>query len=363
MARPYSMNPEPIRWWIVAPVLALVAAFAPVPAWVVDDFYSRDMYPWLQSIMTAGTNILPFALLDAILVGLLIAVLYRTYRLFHVARQRGIIDALWEAVRRIIRAVAILVILFLWAWGFNYRRLPLETALKGGAARLNAETLTAAFSDSAALAARLRPVVEPEGRFHSIALELGEPMNLALRALSRSPLGTPGEPKFSLLLTPFFTWSGVTGMTNPLGLETIVLPELLPYERPFVIAHEWAHLSGHADEAEANAVGWLACMKGNPTAAYSASLFLIMESGDALPAATRKDLLEKVDPGVRSDLDAIADRMRQQRPAVERATSRVYDQYLRANRVADGNASYGRALQLILAQPFRDALSGYTISR
>jgi hypothetical protein len=223
--------------------------------------------------------------------------------------------------------------------------------------------LTVAFSDSAALAARLRPLVEPEGRFHSIALELRGPMNTALRSLSREPLSTPGEPKFSLVLTPFFTWSGVSGMTNPLGLETIVLPELLPFERPFVIAHEWGHLSGHADEAEANAIGWLACMKGNPTAAYSASLFLIMEAGDALPATVAQGLMERVHPGVRSDLDAIADRLRQRRPAVERTASRVYDQYLRANRVADGNASYGRALQLILSQPFRDALSGYTISR
>ncbi len=67
------------------------------------------------------------------------------------------------------------------------------------------------------------------------------------------------------MLTPFFTWAGVTGMMNPFGLETIVHPDLLPFERPFVLAHEWAHLAGHADEAEASAVGWLACMNGGPS--------------------------------------------------------------------------------------------------
>jgi hypothetical protein len=363
MARNYSMNPEPIRWWLVAPAFAAIAALVPIPDWAMDEFYSRDMYPWLQHVMTTATNIVPFAVVDAILVGTAIAVLHRMYRLFHVARQRGIIDALWEAVRRIIRAAAMAVILFLWAWGFNYRRLPLETALAAGPARPTVDSLSVALSDSAVLAARLRPLVEPEGRFHSIALALREPMNAALRSLSREPLRTPAEPKFSLVLTPFFTWSGVTGMTNPLGLETIVQPELLPFERPFVIAHEWAHLSGHADEAEANAVGWLACMKGTPSAAYSASLYLIMEAGHALPDNVERDLLERVDPGVRADLDAIAQRLQQERPAVRWTANRVYDQYLRANRVADGNASYGRALQLILSQPFRDALSGYTITR
>ena len=152
-------------------------------------------------------------------------------------------------------------------------------------------------------------------------------------------------------------------MLNPFGLETIVLPDLLPFERPFVLAHEWGHLSGHADEAEASAVGWLACMKAGPAPAYSASLFLLMETAGAMPADRREKAMARVDAGVRADLDAIALRMQQQKPAVQRTASRVYDEYLRANRVADGTASYARALTLILAPPFIDALSGYTISR
>ncbi len=363
MAKPESLNPEPVRWSVLAPLLAVVAALIPIPAWAVDEFYSRDLYPWLQRTMTGATNILPFALLDLLLIGTAVAVVYRTVRLYRVMRQRGIIDALWEALRRIVRAVAIVVILFLWAWGFNYRRLPLESVIKGGVAQPTVETLKVAFSDAGALASRLRPLAEPEGRFHSIALELKDPMNLALRSLGREPLVRPSEPKYSLVLTPFFNWSGVTGMMNPLGLETIVLPDLLPYERPFVLAHEWAHLAGQADEAEASAVGWLACMKGDSTLAYSASLYLIMETANALPASVQQDLMGRLDAGVRSDLDAIADRMRQERPTVQRTAARVYDEYLHANRVEDGTASYARALRLILTPKFRDALSSYTIHR
>jgi hypothetical protein len=357
------MNSEPVRWSVVAPVIALIALLVPIPAWIVDDFYSRDMYPWLQKIMTSVTNVMPFALLDVILVVAAIAFLRRTYRLFHVARQRGLIDALWEAARRIIRNVSILIILFLWAWGFNYRRLPLDSALGAKPVQPAADSLKAAFADSAALAARLRPLVQPEGRFHSIALELRDPMNAALQSLSREPLMAFSEPKYSLVLSPFFNSAGVTGMLNPLGLETIVLPDLLPYERPFVLAHEWAHLSGHADEAEASAIGWLACMKGDPTTAYSANLYLMLESAAALPADTRQTLMGLVDPGVKSDIEAIAERMKKERPSVQRTASRVYDEYLRANRVEDGTASYSRALQLILSPKFRDALAGYTISR
>jgi len=292
-----------------------------------------------------------------------IAFLYRIVRLFHVARQRGLIDAIWEAFRRLVRFAAIATLLFLWAWGFNYRRLPLESALHGQPVVPSVDALKVAFADAASLAAGIRAQVEPGGRPHSIALELKDPMNAALRALGREPLVTPGEPKYSLVLTPFFNWSGVTGMTNPFGHESIILPDLLPYERPFVIAHEWAHLAGQADEAEASAVGWLACMRGGPSLAYSASLYLIVETAAAMPAEVRQDMMGRLDGGVRSDLDAITERMKQQKPTIQRTANRVYDEYLKANRVADGMASYGRALTLILSPPFRDALSAYTITR
>lgn len=365
MAKPYSLNPEPVRWSVVAPLLAVIVFFAPIPAWVIEDFYSRDMYPWLQGIVTTGTNLLPLAVLDVLLILVTFAVLYRLHRLFRVMRQRGIMDALWEATRRIVRAAAVIAVLFYWAWGFNYRRVPLESAVPGGVApRLTVDTVQTGLADAAALAAQLRRVTEnDQGNLHTIRLALQQPMNKALLSLGRTPLDTPSQPKYSLVLTPFFRWSGVTGMINPFGLETIVFFDLLPFERPFVLAHEWAHLSGHADEAEASAVGWLACMKGDPVLGYSASLYLITEASRALPEEARETAMARLDAGVRADLDAITLRMQEQKPGVRRTTSRVYDEYLKANRVADGTASYARALTLILAPPFRDALSSYTVTR
>ena len=47
-----------------------------------------------------------------------------------------------------------------------------------------------------------------------------------------------------LLLATTFPWAAVDGMVNPFGLEVVINPEVLPFERPFVLAHEWAHLAG-----------------------------------------------------------------------------------------------------------------------
>ncbi len=356
---------EPVTWWLVLPVLALLVAFSPVPPWVVDQFYARDMYPWLQTWLTTATNLLPIAVLDVLIIGVVALAVIRARRIWLLARYRSVVDALWDLVRRVIRFTAVVALMFLWTWGCNYRRLPLETALAGNQAVVpTVESLRNAVADANGLAARLRPsIVSESPSYEALADVLREPMDRALDALNRPALGAPGRPKFSLILTPYFTAAGINGMINPLALEAIVHPDLLPFERAFVLAHEWGHLAGQADEAEASAVGWLACMNGTADTAYSASLYLIMEGIAALPPDERRPATSRLDPEVRSDLSRIAERMQRQRPAVRQAAHRAYDGFLKANRVEDGTASYGRALTLILASPIYDALGNFRANR
>jgi hypothetical protein len=192
-----------------------------------------------------------------------------------------------------------------------------------------------------------------------LARVLAAPMDAALARLHRGSLARPGRPKISRVLTPYFTASGVDGMINPIALESIVHADLLPFERPFVLAHEWAHLAGHGDEAEASAVGWFACMNGPPALAYSASLYLIMQAGGQLRGDARSRALAKIDQGVREDFEKVRQRLVRQRPIVRQASSRVYNQYLKANRVDEGTASYSRAVSVILSEPLRAALKDY----
>jgi hypothetical protein len=349
-----------IAGWVLLPVLAAMVALTPVPAWVVESGYSRGAYPWLQSGVTFVSNLLPVAVLDVFIGITLVAIVFRAVMLFRTARKGGVFVAAWEGVRRLLRAAAFIVLVFMFGWGLHYRRVPLEASL-GAPPAPDVASLVSVIGDANALAASLRPRLRSDAglSYAEVADRLRDPMVEALTLLERPTRFRPGRPKFSLILGPFFTWAGVSGMLNPLALESIVHAELLPVERGFVLAHEWAHLAGQADEAEASAVGWLACMKGGPALAYSASLYLIMEAGGALTYAARAKAFETLDAGVKADLAQIAERMSRQRPQVRRAASRVYDEYLRANRVEDGTASYGRALTLILSPELRAALNSY----
>ena len=116
----------------------------------------------------------------------------------------------------------------------------------------------------------------------------------------------------------------------------------------FVVAHEWSHLAGIVTN-EANFTAWLSCARGAPPAAYSGWLFLYGELAGAISGTDRAALSNALAPGPQADLRAIRDRYAHDvNPRVSAAGWRVYDSYLKANRVAAGAASYDEVIRLVL---------------
>ena len=337
---------------------------APWPAAFVDVAYSRGLYRWEQTFLTTISNLTPwtwFDVLIAIAVGLC---LRRLALLVRDARAAGPIAALAQAGRRIARATGYVLLAFLLLWGLNYRRTPLMTLLAPVTPpAASTDDLRQLALDASSLAARTRPAARRHLlSYDDVADVLPAPFNLSLTRLGLPPLIVTGRPKYTIF-TPFFTRAGVNGMVDPFALESLVHPDLLPFERPFVLAHEWGHLAGLADEAEASALGWSACMRGDEPLVYSASMYLLVETSSALPARAWRDVLAHADPGVLEDLAALAQRWKLIQPKVRQTSFRVYDEYLKANQVEDGVRSYSRALQLILTPMLRDQLNGLRSDR
>jgi hypothetical protein len=147
----------------------------------------------------------------------------------------------------------------------------------------------------------------------------------------------------------------VDGMINPFGLEVVANPDLLPFELPFVAAHEWAHLAGYADESEASFVGFLTCLRANAAAQYSGWLALYWQVGGEVDQSERSRIAQALGAGPQSDVNAVVARIRRsEQPWLRDAGWRLYDRYLRANRVEEGVRSYGAVLSLILRTRFED---------
>ena len=350
-------------------IVAIGAAIAPMPPAAIERFYSDGVYLVLQPLLTSASNRLPFALFDGLLVITIgawlvsIAVdLVRAKRggwARHLGARLGACSYFSDTLlaRTLARTVvwtATFYLLFLVLWGLNYRRVPLAHKLQFDADGVSPE---------AARVLALTTIVEVNAlhdRAHAsgwpppdaIDVPLAQAFARVQRELGATRLAVPGRPKRTLL-DLYFRRAAVEGMTDPYFLETLVGSDLLPFERPFIVAHEWSHLAGFADEGEANFLGWLTCLRGTEGEQYSGWLFLYGEAIRAVGGRDRADISRRLARGPRDDLRAIAVRIQRQiSPWLSAGGWRVYDQYLKANRVEAGAASYADVVRLALGVRF-----------
>ncbi len=336
-----------VRKHIAVVAAAVALAVVPIPPALVERFYSGRLYPLFQPALTSASNRLPVALFDILLVSVAVAWLAFAIR---DAAQAGLIRTVVRVVVRTTVWAATLYLLFLAVWGLNYRRVRLADKVPFDASAVTGE---AARTAGLVAVARLNALAE-RAHAEGLAAGAGDDRTLAdafTRALSGIGLNrvvVVGRPKHTLL-DWYFRRAGVDGMTDPFLLETLVVGSILPFERSFVVAHEWSHLAGIANEGDANFVGWIACMNGSTAQQYSGWLFIYGELARAVGARDRAALAAALGPGPRADLEAIRARfLREVNPNVSDAGWRVYDTYLKANRVQEGAASYAEVVRLVL---------------
>ena len=334
-------------------LLAAVAALVPLPPAFVERAYSSNVFPRLQRIVTAASNLAPFALLDALIV---VAVVVWAALAVRDARRLKWLRVLGRLLVRTAVGAALFYLAFLLVWGLNYQRVGLSSKLQFDERKVSADA-------AAALARRVVDRLNAQYReahdagwapFGRVDPSLASAFERTQRELGATSTAVPGRPKASLL-NSYFRRAGVAGMTDPYFLETLVQRELLPFERPIIVAHEWSHLAGYNDESEANFVGWLTCLRAPTPNQYSGWLFLYSELAGAVRPSDRGELAARLAPGPRADLQAIAERIRRQvSPVISTAAWRVYDRYLKANRVEAGAASYAEVVRLVLGTEFGD---------
>lgn len=347
-----------MRIWIqlTTVALALAAAFVPIAGGTIERQFSTTLYPGIQRVVTSVSNVAPFALFDLLIVSAAVLMVVVVIRAVRAARRERRIRPIADAIGGIATTAALVYLVFLGVWGLNYRRLPMAERLVIGDVMPDTQAVVSLGLDVAerlnalhAGAHRIGWSVEPRDNHHLL-----DAYARVQQQLTDAPPAVPGRLK-PTVFGPYFRWTGVDGMVNPFALEVLANPDLLPFERPFVAAHEWAHLAGYANESEASFVGWLTCVQADVPAQYSAWLFLYWQMSGELPASDRTPLWEALADGPRRDLEAIAERLRRgQLPLLRRASWAVYDGYLRANRVDEGVRSYGEVISLILRARFEE---------
>ena len=249
---------------------------------------------------------------------------------------------------------------FLLLWGLNYGRQPF-----GASAGLDT---TPASVDELETLSRILVQEADRERLHVGEDEAGV-MRLAggrAGALGRAALGFVeaerlypflagrcARPK-PLLLSPVASRLGVTGIYLPFSGEANVNDTVPDPDLPFAASHEIAHQRGFAREDEANYLGYLACrLHPDPDFRYSGLLSASVYVQSALYRVRRAAAanIEKIrSPGVRRDLLALQAWSDRYRGPAREAAERVNDAYLKTQGQAAGVRSYGRVVDLLIAE-------------
>jgi len=352
------------RRWPLALLPAAVAlelAVAASPP-LVERLYSQSLYRVVSAMFAASFGRVSFSAGETLLwtaVGG--AAAWTVRRLRRLVRARGrrravlvstLADA-WAAAGAVYLAFVIL-------WGLNYRRPPYAVL-----AGLDARPATVA--ELTAVCERLiRETNDARDRLPEDAAGVARLADGRPGALRRAPAGygaaariepvlagasAPAKP---VMVSTVLSYLGISGIFSPFTGEANVNMTLPDPDVPFAACHELAHARGFAREDEANYVGYLACTwHPDPDFRYSGRLAASVYAMNELARVDREGharLEARRAPGVRRDLAALAAWAERYRGPAERVSRAVNNAYLKSQGQEEGVRSYGRMVDLLIAE-------------
>ena len=328
----------------------------------VEGFYSRAVFPPVVAALASVSSRVPFSLTEVggACAGVALVVA-GTWILRALLRGRG---HRWQILGRVTLAVLFLAgvgyALFLLTWGLNYERLSFARSA-GLQIRPSDRTELAALSASLIDATNALREGLPEDEHGAMRLADGPRGALARTALGVGALMNryPWLPRSAVRPKAAWTSSllarmGIAGYYSPLVAEPQIDIAVTASEVPSSAAHEVAHQLGFAREDEANYLGYLIC-RLHPDAdfRYSGIFLASRHVQRALASADRAEaraLEARRSPAVKRDVAALAAWVARYRGPVMTAFNRVNDVHLRIQGQPGGVRSYGRMVDLLLAE-------------
>jgi branched-subunit amino acid ABC-type transport system permease component len=328
----------------------------------VESAFSEGLYPLLGRQLGRAAGLLPFSLAECLVLVAFLALLTASVRsVERVLRGRATASAMlaaWGADMALVAAIG--YVSFLLLWGFNYARPPLSSL----AALPNAPAPTSELMDLGAslvdrsnreregLAEDPAGALRIEGGFSSVARRVAvgyEAASITLPLLA----GSSARPK-PVLLSPLLSRVGITGIYFPFTGEPNVNTTLPDVELPFSSAHEVAHQLGFAREDEANYVGYLAC-RLHPDADFRyagllAASHYVLAALHVVDRAAVSRLQASRSAAVLRDEAAIRAWIEHYQGRATEVGRRVNDTYLKAQGQPEGVQSYGRMVDLLIAE-------------
>jgi hypothetical protein len=351
-------NKFKIKLSIIAlvPIIMMINGILARYPQIIEKYYSNTINKFTRQVLSLITGIFPFSLAE-FLVFLLLGILFMFFiKLIIKIKKGGFIQELLN----IFMYISVLYILFMVLWGFNYDRLSFDK-IAGLKIQKSSEQELYNLCDNLIKKANIlrgevkensKGVMIIPGGYKDVlrrAIEGYEKASVIYPQLS----GKYGPPK-PILLSEKMCYTGITGIYMPYTGEPNVNISIPDFNIPFTANHEMAHQRGFAREDEANYISYLTCtMHPDADFQYSGVMLALINSMNALAnkdIVAYKILTMKYSAGVRRDIQYDNDFWSKYQGSVEKVANNVNNSYLKSNGQTDGVESYGRMVDLLLAQ-------------
>jgi uncharacterized membrane protein len=347
--------------------LGLILTFAaPRFPVLIEAGYSTSFYKWLSGPVSRFTGLVPFSVAEFIMVGVGLFCLVQIIRgvIALIKKPKQTLRSSLKSIGKLVFVLVLLYVGFYMLWGLNYSRLSFADITGLPVEKASVKELTALAQSLTNRANALRvKVVEDERGVMTLSSSSRQMFARADTGYQRAAVIYPelggkfGQPK-GVFLSHCWSYTGTSGMYFPFTAEANVNTDMPHLMQPATATHEMAHQRGFAREDEANYLAYLACsLHPDVDFQYSGTVSALLHTMNALyreDIEAYKAVRKQYCDGLNRDLLDWSEYWAKFEGPVERVSTNVNDSYLKANRQQDGVKSYGRMVDLLLAE-FRQA--------
>ena len=326
-------------------IIVILCRFMPNLA----EGYALTVYPSLSATLSAFSSLFPFPLIEVFVVGLILwLICYPIWK-----RRKGIC---WRKI--LFREIEMLAWVYVWfylSWGLNYYRYNIYTRLQTPPVAYEEQHFQDFLKEyTKCFNASYQPQTEVDSdtlRHHIGSFYANLPEIYGLT----QPQSWQHPKKF--IFTPLYSKVSVLGSMGPFFSEAQLNADLPEVQYPFTYAHEFSHLLGVSNEAEANYWAYRACTESSLPALQYCGYFgllpyVISNASYLLPKEDFQAWTKTIRPEVRTQYnEKNAYWQERYSPFIGKIQDFTYNLFLKGNKIPSGKKNYAEVISLLLSLP------------
>ena len=357
------------------PLGIILNEWAKSSAFIAEELFAKRIYKVISQGMGVLTGWIPFSIAELlVVVGPLVLVFLLARQMIRVIRVKKLVKEeqknigqirfvlIMTALQNLLCLVSIIFFVYILLCGINYHRYSIQHYLGLSVENSSVEELEGLLIELADRATFLRThLTEDEDGVYVLPMtkkELGKEAKKAYENLAKQYEIFEGHypvPKH-VLFSKLMSYTQITGVFTCWTMEANVNIDISPYSVGSTMCHELAHLHGFMREEEANYISYIACLASDCIdLQYSGTMLALIYTGNAL---YRKDAERYFEVYKNHYSEAVARDLianneywdKFEDTKVAETAEKVNNTYLKANNQTDGTQSYGRVVDLLLAE-------------